>query len=64
LTAAMILLGSLVQVKGFGVCIGVVGEAVDGIFKFLEGAKYAARVAVQFARKSQRRHPIPAKTIT
>ncbi len=52
-TAAMILLGSLVQVKGLWVCIGVVEEAVDSMFEFLEGAEYAALEAllVSFAKK-------------
>ena len=40
------MLGSLVQVKGLWVCIGVVEEAVDGIFEFLEGAKHAALEAL------------------
>ena len=32
--------------KGLWICIGVVEEAVDGIFEFLEGAKYAALEAL------------------
>ncbi len=32
--------------KGPGVCIGVIEEAVDSIFEFLEGAEYAALEAL------------------
>ena len=32
--------------KGLWVCIGVVEEAVDGIFEFPEGAKHAALEAL------------------
>ena len=32
--------------KGLWVCIGVVEEAVDGIFEFLEGAEHAALKAL------------------
>jgi hypothetical protein len=32
--------------KGLWVCIGVVEEAVDGIFEFLEGAEHAALEAL------------------
>jgi hypothetical protein len=28
--------------KGFWVCVGVVEEAVDGLFEFPQGLKYAA----------------------
>jgi hypothetical protein len=38
----MILFGSLVQVEGLWVCTGVVGEAVDGVFEFLQGLEHAA----------------------
>jgi hypothetical protein len=32
--------------KGLWVCIGIVEEAVDGMFEFLEGAEYAALEAL------------------
>ena len=38
----MILLGSLVQVKGFGFALVSFEEAVDGIFKLLDGSEHAA----------------------
>ena len=37
--------------KGLWICIGVVEEAVDGIFEFLEGAKHAALEALFSAKK-------------
>jgi hypothetical protein len=45
--------GVLSPGKGLWVCIGVVEEAVDGIFEFLEGAEPAALEAllVSFAKK-------------
>ncbi len=36
----MILFGSLVH-KGLGVCVSFLGEAVDGVFEFLQGLEHA-----------------------
>ena len=42
----MILLGCLVQVKGFGFALVSSRKVVDGIFEFLEGAEHAALEAL------------------